>query len=286
MAISSSFTAKAAGYILSPFSQSISNNMAQHRNMRINDYIFDLTDSEEYSSSDDESQFAGQYYCHSDSPDWQKNHQDLKYKYGNKEEQKIVHRRFVAPAAIGRPSEWECQSRDVDADHERILQAACTDARFDTILGRPAIADDQPCCCQQCQPLSPRSTALAPHMQEEQLEQSGIYTNTDRSRMSSRFSSSSPGQEEQLEQSGVYTNTDDSGISSRSSSSSSRTSSFICYRSAYSSCSRYIYGSYEPSGRCLSPIEKAIDPLECEIVDASFWVWKWPPDEEEVIIGK
>ncbi|RPB22497.1 hypothetical protein L211DRAFT_850533 [Terfezia boudieri ATCC MYA-4762] len=218
MAISSSFAARTTVYILSPFSQRISNIKAQHRNMRTEDYIFDLTDSE-YSSSDDDNPLAGQYYCRSNT----------------------------IAAAILRVGKKAIKTSNMN------MEAACTDARFDTILGRPIVVGDQPCSCQQCQPLSPRSTTIVPHIQEEQLEQSGVSTNTDRS-----------------------------GMSSISSSSCSITRSFINYSSSHShSYSCYSSESYVPSGRCLAPIEKAIDPLECEIVDASFWVWKWPPEKEE-----
>ena len=168
--------------------------------------------------------------------------------YGSEEERKIVHRRFVAPAAIGQHSGWECLRTDGDTDLERILEVACTDARFDTMLGRAVITDDQPCCCQQCVPLSPRSTTPAPPMPEELPQHIELYM-------------------------------DRVDMSLRTCSSSSRRRSLSSYRS---SCTHSWDSSepYVPSGRNLTPIEEAIDPLECEIVDAAFWVWRWPSEFE------
>jgi len=261
MAIFSSLAA-APTSISGHVSQSI-HHIAQHRNMSTDDYIFNLSDSSdsEYSPNDDDtSPSTRQYSCDSD-PSGQHN-DNRKYAYGCKEEKKIVDRRFVAPSAIAQHSEWECLSKDNHTEHERILQAACTDARFDAMLGRPVVADDQPCCCQHCQPLSPRSTTPAPPMQEEQPEQGGLHC-TD-----------------------SCIDIGYSGMSSRPSPSISRVIPRYSDESTYShsySCSLDSNESYVPSGRCLTPIEKAIDPLECEIVDASFWVWRWPPEKEDML---
>ncbi|KAF8418294.1 hypothetical protein EV426DRAFT_700495 [Tirmania nivea] len=215
-----------------------------------NNYSFDLADSSDstYNSSDDDAtsrQITISVPAFDDSS-------IPKYTFGNKEKRKIVHRRFVAPAAIAQHS--QCDSWRSDCD-ERILQAACIDARFDARLGRPVVADDQPCCCQQCQPWSPRSTTPAPPIKEGQPEETGLCTDTN-------CGSASP----------------------RSSSSSSRKQSGTSYRSYTYSYSLDSNESYVPSSRNLAVIEQAIDPLECEIVDASFWVWRWPSDKEETLL--
>ena len=224
--------------------------------MSTNDFIFYLTDSSdsESSLSDHSGASSRSDSCDSEAPGREISHWALRDAYGSREKKKIVHRRFVAPAAIRQHTELE-HFRDYGTEHERILHAARSDARFDQVLGRPVFADDQPCCCQHCQPLSPRSTTPMQGLDiEQQPEQTGLYC----------------------------TNTSHSGISPRPLPSSPQTISRHSSGSTQShSCSMDSNEFYVPSGRNLSPIEKAIDPLECEIVDASFWVWRWSPDKEE-----